>query len=131
MHLLVAVMTLLLCGQASATDVALKCKDKNGKITLSNTVCPEGTKQELLVVEPNVVDSSELRAWNYRSPPRREAASANAGSGNSQTSTQAINPVDCSNAKRSYEFAAGYKYARPGEAYDKAKEVFRACGYWP
>lgn len=101
-----------------------KCKNSEGKITLSNVGCNVKEKAEQLTVTPNVIDSSGLRGYARRNPPKVEVAVP-------KSNQPFFNAVECDNAKRMYEFAAGYKYARPGEAFDKSKEVFRQCGYWP
>jgi ribosomal protein L29 len=38
-----------------------KCKSTNGKITYSESPCPSSSKESLLVIEENVIDSSEIR----------------------------------------------------------------------
>lgn len=51
----------LLVWLQTANGQIYKCKNVKGKITYSESECPSNTKGNVLMVEPNVIDSSDLR----------------------------------------------------------------------
>lgn len=113
----------------AGADTVFKCTGADGKVTWSNQPCPSAARAQVLEVRPNVVDSAGLRNWAARSPARAKVAEPAPSS--SVTSGQVANPLECDNARRGYEFEAGYRYRKHDVLRAKAREVFDKCGYWP
>lgn len=110
-------------------DTVFQCTDSAGKVTWSNQPCPTNARSQAREVTPNVVDSEGLRGWAARNPARARAVPPPESS--AATPTRVMDPLACDNAKRAYEFEAGYRYRKWDVLQAKAREVHEKCGYWP
>jgi hypothetical protein len=105
-----------------------KCKDASGSVAFSDVPCAKGSSAEYINVQPaNVLDSGGLRKWSERKGNDRASASESSAMGGTP-SALAVDPIECENAKRDYNFSASYKFAKPGEKTEKKREYYRACG---
>lgn len=126
MKIIIAMALIATTKICMAGELVYKCTSEKGKITLSNKGCPENGTHENYIVEPNILESSGLR--------RLQAIGYGKDAGKVTPRKQQeryINPVECENAKRAYNFEAGYKYRNSEVQRIKSNEVYRNCGYWP
>jgi hypothetical protein len=122
-------MTLLLwavAGLAQADSIS-QCVDGAGRITWSNQGCRPEERVSQLEVQPAVVDSSGLRDWAKRNPPRSVAKAET----RAQKPEKFINSIDCENARRAYAFELGGRHRKADQVAYRRKEVCRSCGECP
>lgn len=122
-----------LVAEGAVADALVRCTAAAGEVTWSNVGCEAGQRSEPLKVtpRPNVVDSSGLRDWARRVPPRRESAAERRARERAVVPARAVKVRDsiaCDNAQRDYRFEAGYRGPRRGGMGVLRDEVKRACG---
>lgn len=121
----IAVVLLVLTALAQA-ETLTKCVDGQGRVTWTNQRCQAGETASAVNVEPVVADSSELRAWARRSPARPTAPVRAR-----QVAERYIDPLECGNARRAYEFELGWKHSKPKALAYRRKQVCQVCGKCP
>lgn len=118
---------LLALALPAGADTVNRCEAPGGAVTWANQPCPAGTRTAVVTVRPAVTDSSGLREWAERNPAPRPAKVR----ATREKEKPYINPVDCENARRSYEFELGWQQRRKESLAFRRREVKRQCGYWP
>lgn len=123
-----AVMALTLVAGLAQADTLYRCIGSDGRLTWTNQACAAGETAEAVKVQPVATDSSGLREWARRSPAAkapRERKTARA------REPRYIDPVECGNARRAFEFEMGWKFRKKEELAYRRREVKRHCGYLP
>ena len=103
-----------------------RCTAPDGRQTFTNLACASGERHQSIDVTAAVVDSSGLRDWARRSPPKNRGASESVAS--MHYNPRQRDPVACENAQRDYRFEAGNRFARRGVMGALRDEIRRACG---
>lgn len=120
---LIGLISLIAAANSWGSPPIDKCTTPEGKTYFSNTGCQSTERAERQrLKEIPAVDSSELRNWAKRSPPKREPYAV----GNQQSQPQAQkDPFACENARRMYQFERGYRYSK--DVQSRYHEMIRAC----
>lgn len=123
-----AVMMLALgMSPLAAAETVNRCEAPDGRITWANQPCPADSRVSVVNLQPAVTDSSGLRDWARRNPAARPVAAA----APKRAEAKYIDPVECENARRGYEFEAGWRHRSKESLASRRKEVKRHCGYLP
>lgn len=124
----------LLAPGAAAAQSILKCVGPDGKIVLSDPPCPAGYSAQVQRVKPNVLESDGLRKWADKNP-EQPAYATRSGQGDRQQYAPAAapvapapaDPIECENARRAYQFEAGYRYRKSETLYAKRRDMELKC----
>lgn len=126
----------LLAPGAAAGQSILKCVGPDGKVVLSDPPCPAGYSVQVQRVKPNVLESDGLRKWADQNP-EQPAYVSRSGQGHQRqyapagapvTGTPALaDSIECENARRAYQFEAGYRYRKSEVLYAKQRDVELKC----
>jgi hypothetical protein len=127
MNRLLIVMLLGFVTQAHAAGAIIACKGADGKMSFSDKDCKgTDTRVEQTVKPANVVSTEGLREWSHKNPI--ESVPDQPPPQQARQSQPFHDPVACENARRSYSFAAGWRFTSPAELASARQEVAQKCG---
>ncbi|MES2919836.1 MAG: hypothetical protein V4729_14620 [Pseudomonadota bacterium] len=120
---------LLAPGTAFGLSV-LKCVGPDGAVVMSDPPCPAGYSVQVQHLKPNVLQSDGLRKWAEKHP-ERSGPSTRYGQESRNPYTPVafsqVDPAECENARRAYDFEAGYRFRKADVLQAKRREMELKC----
>lgn len=114
----------------------MKCVGPDGTVVMSDPPCPAGFAAQVQRLKPNVLQSDGLRQWADKNPePPAPAATSGGSRGQSMPSATpavaappAFDTADCENARRAYQFEAGFRFRKADVLQAKRRDMELSCG---
>lgn len=123
-------MGLLSATALAYADSFYRCAGADGRPVFSDKPCGQGANVQKIRVRPNVISSEGLRDWADRTGEGRGAAEASRPETAVAPAEEApaVDSLACENARRDYEFVAGYRRASASEIAQKRRVYDDRCG---
>lgn len=122
----------LLAPDTALAQSILKCVGPDGSVVLSDPPCPAGYAAQVQRPKPNVLQSDGLRKWAGKNPERPAHAAWPAQGSRGQympvaAMPPAVDPADCENARRAYQFEAGFRFRKADVLQAKRRDMEISC----